>query len=131
MPRFTNAAQVAGLRHAADRSIATRMAGERQGQVAVIFTAQRTLADDAGYAAAAGAMERLAAEQPGYRGMASTRGSDGVGITVSYWADEASAVAWRRHPDHAAIRERGRDLWYAWYTLEVATVTRDYDWQRG
>ena len=72
------------------------MASERQGQVAVIFTAQRTLADDAGYAAAAAVMDRLAAEQPGYRGVASARGADGIGLTVSYWADEASAVAWRR-----------------------------------
>ena len=107
------------------------MTSARQGQVAVIFTAQRTLADDAGYAEAAGAMDRLAAEQPGYRGVASARGADGVGITVSYWADEASAVAWRQHPEHAAIRERGRGVWYAWYTLEVATVTRAYDWTRA
>ena len=54
-----------------------------------------------------------------------------MGITISYWDDEASAVAWRRHPDHAAIRERGRGTWYEWYTLEVTTVTRAYDWRRG
>ena len=131
MPRFANAAQVTGLRRATDRSIAARMAGDRQGQVAVIFTAERTLADAAGYAAAAGAMERLAAEQPGYRGMASARGPDGVGVTVSYWADEASALAWRAHPEHAAIREAGRERWYAWYTVEVAAVTRTYAWRRG
>ena len=130
MPRFANAAQAAGLRRATDRFIAASMASERQGQVAVIFTAQRTLADDAGYAAAAAVMDRLAAEQPGYRGVASARGADGIGLTVSYWADEASAVAWRRHPEHAAIRERGRGVWYAWYTLEVAAVTRAYDWTR-
>lgn len=107
------------------------MGTERQGQVAVIFTAQRTLADDAGYAKAAAAMERLAEAQPGYRGIASARGADGVGITVSYWADEASAVAWREQPEHAVIRERGRSVWYAWYTLEVAAVTRAYDWTRA
>ena len=107
------------------------MGREREGQVAVIFTARRSTADEAGYAAAAGAMDRLAAEQPGYRGVASARSGDGVGITVSYWADEASAVAWRRHPEHAATREQGRGLWYDWYTLEVTQVTRAYDWRRG
>lgn len=76
-------------------------------------------------------MDRLAAAQPGYRGMASARGEDAVGVTVSYWADEASAVAWRHHAQHAVIRERGRGVWYDWYTVEVATVDRAYDWRRG
>ena len=53
-------------------------------------------------------MDALAAAQPGYRGVDSARGADGLGITVSYWADDAAAIAWRDHPEHAAIRERGR-----------------------
>lgn len=103
---------------------------ERTGQIAVIFTAQRTAEDAAGYAAAAAAMEALAARQPGYRGVESTRGADGFGITVSYWADEASAVAWREHPEHAAIREAGRARWYAHYSLQVARIGRSYGWRR-
>ncbi|MGK3891061.1 antibiotic biosynthesis monooxygenase family protein, partial [Enterococcus faecium] len=80
------------------------MDGERRGQVAVIFTSRRTDADADGYDAAAARMDALAARQPGYRGVDSVRGPDGYGITVSYWADEAAAIAWRHHPDHAAIR---------------------------
>ena len=104
---------------------------DRTGEVAVIFAAWRTDADAAGYAAAAQAMDALAARQPGYRGVDSARGADGFGITVSYWADEASAVAWRAHPDHAAVREAGRGRWYAAYDLHVAAVTRSYDWRRA
>lgn len=107
------------------------MRQDRTGQTAVIFMAERTAEDDAGYAAAAGAMDALAAVQPGYRGIDSVRGGDGVGITVSYWADEASAVAWRQHPDHAAIREAGRARWYRWYRLHVAEVGRSYGWDFG
>lgn len=106
------------------------MGSAREGQVAVIFASRRSMVDEAGYTAAAEAMDRLAAAQPGYRGMLSARDGAGVGITVSYWADEASAVAWRHHADHRVIRESGRDRWYDWYTVEVATVTRAYDWQR-
>jgi len=106
------------------------MQGGRTGQIAVIFASQRTGEDEAGYHAAAAAMVALAAEQPGYRGIASARGDDGFGITVSYWADEASARAWRDHPQHAAIREAGRGRWYAHYSIEVATITRGYDWAR-
>ena len=96
--------------------------------VAVIFIAERTLADEAGYRLAADTMDDLAKLQPGYLGMDSTRGDDHVGITVSYWVDEASAKAWRDHPEHAAIRDAGRDRWYSWYDLHVAAITRSYDW---
>lgn len=97
----------------------------------MIFAAWRNDADAAGYAAAAQAMTDLAQRQPGYRGMDSARGADGLGITVSYWADEASALAWRHHPDHAAVREAGRTLWYDRYDLHVAAIGRSHHWDRG
>lgn len=100
------------------------------GEIAVIFVSDVTGVDSQGYAAAAAAMEALAETQPGYRGMDAARGADGLGITVSYWADEAAAVAWRKHDDHAAIRESGRGVWYRSYSLHVAQVTRSYDWTK-
>ena len=106
------------------------MAKLPRGTVSVIFVAQRTDADADGYARAAAMMDRLAAQQEGYVSMDSVRGSDGLGITVSYWASEAHAKAWRDHPDHAAIRDAGRDRWYSHYSLHVAEVTRSYDWNK-
>jgi len=100
------------------------------GAVAVIFVSQRSAADSEGYAAAAVAMEAAAAAYPGYLGLYGTRGPDGLGVTVSYWVDEAAAQAWRDDAAHRAIRDRGRDIWYDWYDLQVATVTRAYDWKR-
>ncbi len=104
------------------------MATHKPGTVAVIFVAQRTAEDDHGYRTAAKAMDRLAAEQPGYVAMESVRGADGLGITVSYWTDDSAAKAWRDHPQHKAIRDAGRGRWYAHYDLHVAEVTRSYDW---
>ena len=104
------------------------MAQDHTGQVAVIFANQRNGRDPAGYDAAADAMDALAARQPGYRGMEHARGVDGFGITVSYWADDGAALAWRNHPDHAAVREAGRALWYDRYTVTVALVERGYAW---
>lgn len=101
---------------------------DRVGQIAVIFLSRRTGADDAGYAEAAERMERLAAEQPGFRGVDSARSADGAGITVSWWADEASALAWRAHADHAAVRAGGRAGWYESYEVAVAGVHRSYRW---
>lgn len=104
------------------------MDANRQGQVAVIFVNQRTGEDDEGYHAAAAEMERLAALQEGYCGVASVRAEDGKGITVSYWASESAAKAWRDHPEHSRIRERGRDRWYRSYSVQVSEITRSYDW---
>lgn len=107
------------------------MGDDRKSGIAVIFASTRTDFDDAGYQAAAEAMDDLARRQPGYRGLQSTRGADGFGITVSYWADDDAARAWRDHPEHAAIREKGRAHWYSSYSLTVARIERAYEWSRG
>jgi heme-degrading monooxygenase HmoA len=92
---------------------------------AVIFTSLRT-DGDAGYGATADRMVELAAGQPGYLGIESVRGADGLGITVSYWESEAAIAAWRRHAEHTLAREQGRRAWYAHYELRVAKVERAY-----
>jgi heme-degrading monooxygenase HmoA len=93
---------------------------------AVIFTSRRTQGDDEPYGEAADHMVELAARQPGFLGVDSVRDASGLGITVSYWQDEAAIAAWKRHLEHAAVRERGREAWYGHYELRVAKVERAY-----
>lgn len=107
------------------------MPDRRTGQIAVIFVSTVSGDDDAGYALATARMDALATVQPGYRGMDSVANGEGRGITVSYWSDEASAIAWREHPKHRATRDAGRDRWYDRYDLSVATIGRHYDWTRA
>jgi heme-degrading monooxygenase HmoA len=98
------------------------------GSVAVIFVSLRSEQDEAGYQAAGALMEALAVEQPGYLGHVGVRQSDGLGITVSYWADEQAARAWRGQADHAGARALGRERWYSSFTLVIAEVSRSYAW---
>ena len=91
--------------------------------VAVVFTSVRTDGDH-GYAAMTARMEELAARQPGYLGIESAR--DGLGITVSYWVDEAAARAWKQVAEHLVAQRRGREAWYADYRVRVAVVHREY-----
>lgn len=93
---------------------------------AVVFTSQRREGDGDGYGRTADRMVELAAQQPGYLGVESVRGADGLGITVSYWRDEAAILAWRRHAEHTLARERGRQQWYEHFELRVAKVERAY-----
>ncbi|MEW9900066.1 antibiotic biosynthesis monooxygenase [Chitinivorax sp. PXF-14] len=93
---------------------------------AVIFTSKRCDGDD-GYGAMAERMLSLAAQQPGYLGMDSARGTDGIGITVSYWQDEQSIVAWKGNVEHQLAQKLGRERWYEYFSVRVARVERSYD----
>lgn len=97
---------------------------------AVIFAAQRTEGDH-GYDAMAMQMVKLAEDQPGYIGNESTRDEAGLGITVSYWQDEASLIAWKDVAQHLLAQKLGKTRWYEYYTLRVAKVERAYDGPEG
>ncbi len=90
---------------------------------AVVFTSLRTDADQ-GYGAMAERMVALAAQQPGFLGVESAR--DGLGITVSYWADLASIAAWKANAEHLVAQREGRGQWYADFKVRIALVERDY-----
>ena len=68
---------------------------------------------------------------PGYLGIESARGADGVGITVSYWASEADIANWKRHTEHRTAQDRGKKQWYEHYELRVAKVERAYNGPAG
>ncbi len=90
---------------------------------AVIFTSLRTEGDQ-GYGAMAERMVALAAQQPGFLGAESVR--DGLGITVSYWADLESIAAWKQPAEHLQAQRLGRERWYADFRVRIARVERDY-----
>jgi heme-degrading monooxygenase HmoA len=92
---------------------------------AVIFTSLRTEGDQ-GYGQTAERMVELAREQPGFLGVESARGEDGLGITVSYWASEAAILAWKLHAEHTEVREQGRSTWYEACHTRVCKVERAY-----
>lgn len=93
---------------------------------AVIFTSLRRAGGDPAYAEAAQRMLALAADQPGFLGVDTARGADGLGITVSYWRDQESITAWRRHAAHLPVQQAGRQRWYAQFAVHVAKVERSY-----
>lgn len=93
---------------------------------AVIFTSLQTANDPEGYETAAARMVELAQRQPGYLGMESVRGSDGLGITVSYWESLDAIEQWRRHVEHLEAQALGRSRWYASFQLRICRVERAY-----
>ena len=90
----------------------------------MIFTS--ALANDDGYGEMGERMIELASEQPGFLGIETTRGADGLGITVSYWTDEAAIANWKRNAEHRTAQKLGHEKWYADFQLRVAKVERAY-----
>lgn len=90
---------------------------------AVIFTSTRTGVVD-GYDDMAMKMVEMAAQQPGFLGVESARGPDGLGITVSYWESEEAIANWRRNAEHRIAQTQGREQWYAEFFTRVARVER-------
>ena len=80
--------------------------------------------DEASYAADAEDMERLARVQPGYRSFKSYIADDGEVVAISEWDDEASARAWGRLAEHRAVQHKGREQYYADYTLFACAEPR-------
>lgn len=95
---------------------------------AVIFTSHRDEQPGDHYDETAAQMFSLAARQPGFLGVETAR--DETGITVSYWADEASIAAWKRDADHTFAQYEGRSRWYSAYEVRVARVERAYGYAR-
>jgi heme-degrading monooxygenase HmoA len=92
---------------------------------AVIFASLRTTGDN-GYDAMGDRMMELATSQAGFLGVESARDTQGFGMTVSYWEDEASIRAWKNHAEHLIAQETGKERWYEHYITRVAKVERAY-----
>ena len=106
-----------------DRTLDTNGWPERY--FAVIFTAQRSLSGDDIYDMTAERMILLAQRQPGFLGVESVLGDDGIGITVSYWVDRPAIANWRQHAEHLAAQALGRQEFYDWYRIRVAEVVSE------
>jgi heme-degrading monooxygenase HmoA len=96
---------------------------------AVIFTSRRTEGDD-GYGAMSEKMVEMASQQPGFLGVESARGEDGLGITVSYWESEEAIANWRKNAEHRIAQGHGRGKWYEEFVTRVAKVERTNRFRR-
>lgn len=90
----------------------------------VIFRA-RARELDAEYGRVAEQLRDLALSQFGcLEFVAATEGDQE--IALSYWRDEADIRRWKAQADHLVAQRLGRERWYSAYTVQVATIVREY-----
>jgi len=93
---------------------------------AVIFTSIHS-DQDAGYAKMNDLLSGILRDQPGYLGMESVSGE--IGITVSYWQNLDSILAWKNQKDHQLAQNKGKQQWYDQYKVRICKVERDYSFE--
>jgi heme-degrading monooxygenase HmoA len=74
-------------------------------------------------------MYELAAAMPGfisYKDFA----EDGESLAIVEFESLETLEAWRRHPEHVAAQQRGRDEFFSEYLIQVCTPVRDYSFKR-
>jgi heme-degrading monooxygenase HmoA len=93
------------------------------GQVITIFRNRLRPDGVDEYGPMAEEMSRLARTMPGYVDHKSFTADDGERVTVVTFADAESQAGWRAQVDHRAAQRRGREAFYAEYSLQVGTCT--------
>ncbi|MCU1595545.1 MAG: antibiotic biosynthesis monooxygenase [Frankiales bacterium] len=93
------------------------------GQVLTVFRSRLRPETLSEYAEAAAAMSALAASMPGHVDHKTFTADDGERVTVVTFEDRATHQAWRDQADHRDAQRRGREEFYATYSIQVADVT--------
>ena len=75
-------------------------------------------------------LEILVRQNPGFVDVKSYTAADGERLTVVWWRDEASLTEWRNLMRHREAQNTGRQKWYEYYNIDVATITRSRSFVR-
>ena len=76
-------------------------------------------------------MSELARTMPGHLSHKTFTAEDGERVTLVEFADEAAQRDWSTQADHVAAKRRGRETFYAEYSIQVCTVLRESRFRRG
>ena len=98
--------------------------------VVVIFRSRlRNEADDE-YSVTAQRMVELARAMPGFISHKTFANPDGERVSIIEFESEQTMAAWRNHPEHRQAQQRGREVFYRSYSIQVCTEVRHYGFER-
>lgn len=99
---------------------------EQQHVVVVFRSRLRDDVDLGALEAAAGRMYELASAMPGYLSYKDFAAEDGESVAIVEFSDMDSLLAWRNHPEHQAMQQRGREEFFSSYEIQVCAPVRAY-----
>ena len=75
--------------------------------------------------------QTLVQQNPGFIDAKWYKAEDGERLTVVWFRDEESLREWRHQVRHREAQNAGREKWYRYYKLEVASVVREGSFERA
>ena len=68
----------------------------------------------------------IASAMPGFISYKDFAAADGENVSIVEFDSLESLAAWRDHPEHQVVQERGRQDFFADYQVQVCTPLRSY-----
>jgi heme-degrading monooxygenase HmoA len=99
-------------------------------QQIILFRSKLTSEAGKDYQAMDTELGALVRENPGFVDVKSYAAEDGERLTVVWWRDEKSLSDWRNLMRHREAQNTGRQKWYQYYKMDVATITRSKNFER-
>ena len=96
----------------------------------ILFRSKLTNQAGEDYQAMNDELDALVRQNPGFVDVRSYTAQDGERLTVVWWRDEESLAAWRNLMRHREAQSTGRQKWYEYYKMDVATITRSKNFER-
>ena len=93
----------------------------------ILFRSKLTREAADGYPEMAAQMDAHARTFDGFVDVKAYLAADGERLTVVWWRDEESLAIWRNDVRHRVAQNRGRERWYEYYKMDVATIVRQKD----
>ena len=78
------------------------------------------------YQRASARMRELVATVPGFISYNTYRAEDGAAVAIVRFDSEEALDAWRSHPEHREIQDKGRRSYYHEYWVQVCSTLREY-----
>lgn len=82
--------------------------------------------DEAALTAVGERMYELASAMPGFISYKDFAAADGENVSIVEFESIETLAAWRDHPAHREVQQRGRQDFFADYQVQVCTPLRSY-----
>jgi heme-degrading monooxygenase HmoA len=90
--------------------------------VVVLFRNKLVKDVSADYGSLLAEMNVYAQSQPGYVADKTYIADDGERVSIVWWQDKESLDQWRQNLKHVDAKQKGRQNWYEYYSMDVAEV---------
>ena len=98
--------------------------------VVIVFRSRVRAGTEEGLMADGERMYQLASAMPGFVSYKDFVAEDGENATIVEFDTLEHRAAWRNHPEHKKVQEKGRAQYFSEYRIQVCSTVRDYDFRR-